>query len=1067
MLRLPGWLAGILAATALLVGSTATFAQSMDGSDALRVDAEPRESRGEASFGSILGAIEDLESERDAKCQATATRLENFVSGTPLDDAARFEKIHLQKALIRSIWEAASREASNAGRDQVELTELRPAIARVLGFVRSENGDARVTVASGEVLTIPAIDFQHYGSVAYALRAILAVQQDALLDPSIKILPADDASLQALQDFVDVYTLAALQLADVRARRESESRINDVALASAWRAVSNRAPQLAETAGVALTSASATPGDTLRAIAEAKISAYGAYNGVGGKDREVFFVNARRYYARFLLPKPGPALGRLHQSYLGYLNGFVFGALDIAQSLAEVGGKPVVGAEEMHRAVQRITPHRIDDFEDAHFFPHLRQDQQVYVESYDMDSFRDLGVHWKAIQDSLNSPAQPLRMEIDPFAAEILAEGVAQFGVLLYRLAGEVAANGEKALTLTPRHLAKAAEITQTRARLDRDAPRTPARPPTIVSASGGAEGGGQYVTDITEQIGLRFEHRSSPWLSRFRRSVAVSPPTFSGGGVAAEDIDGDGYPDLLFVGGAGNLLLRNDGAGGFENITKRSGIDFRRSDGSIAEARQPVIADFDNDGRQDILITYADDSNRLYRNLGDGTFDDVTAKSGLGGNGSMAGPATVFDFDRDGLLDVYIGYFGDYLRGYRDLEVPPSGAFKGELPGLARDNKNGLPNQLLRNLGEMRFEDVTEASGTGDLGWAQAVSHTDFDGDGWQDLIVANDYGKNAFLRNRGDGTFDDVSESLGIIYAYHSMNVGIADMNDDMFPDVYISNINTFVKDTKYVLPTADTPAQVERDAMARMRIEEASILYVSVVEDRTLQRYVGSDSLERGEISVGWAWDADFFDIENDGDDDLYVLNGTNDYYVYRNTKTPDGEKVPLYDHTRESNVLFVNEQSTLRNRTVGSGAELLVNSRAATYLDYDRDGDLDIAINNFHTSAVFLRNDAEARGGNWISIRLIGDPEKGSNRDAIGARIVAKTPRGNRVWREVRGGTGYLSSHPKEVHVGLGDERVVDIEIRWPGGSSQVLRGLEAQGRYVIREGAPDMERLGMN
>ena len=257
--------------------------------------------------------------------------------------------------------------------------------------------------------------------------------------------------------------------------------------------------------------------------------------------------------------------------------------------------------------------------------------------------------------------------------------------------------------------------------------------------------------------------------------------------------MDGDGDVDLLFVGGLGLGLYRNDGDGTFTEVTEDAGLTWRREDGATGEARTPLIVDLDGDGLRDVLVTYAADPHRLWKNLGDMRFEDVTDKTGLGGAGLVGGPATVFDYDGDGKLDVYLAYFGNYLEG--------------ALPTVDRDNRNALPNRLFRNRGELRFEDVTEESGTGDTGWCQAVSHVDLDGDGRQDIVVANDFGRNVLYRNRGGGVFEDAAPRLGMTNAFHSMNVGVADLNADDFPDLYISNIATLVKDNKYVLPDVYT--------------------------------------------------------------------------------------------------------------------------------------------------------------------------------------------------------------------------------------------------------------------
>jgi hypothetical protein len=281
---------------------------------------------------------------------------------------------------------------------------------------------------------------------------------------------------------------------------------------------------------------------------------------------------------------------------------------------------------------------------------------------------------------------------------------------------------------------------------------------------------------DVTEASGIDYRHRHSDWLSRRIRTYTAKdgkpgdltvPPAFQGSGVATEDFDNDGRPDVLLLGGLGNRLYRNNGNGTFTDVTERAGINWRRPDGNPGEPRQAIVADFDNDGRQDILITYVDDRHRMYRNLGGWRFEDVTERAGLGGEGLVGGPATALDIDGDGLLDLYIGYFGDYL--------------KGVLPTLARRNTNALPDKLFRNRGNFRFEDVTAGSGIANTGWSQAITHTDIDGDGRQDIVVGNDFGANVYYRNLGNGKFEDVTEKIGTGKPNYAMGIAIADINRD----------------------------------------------------------------------------------------------------------------------------------------------------------------------------------------------------------------------------------------------------------------------------------------------
>jgi hypothetical protein len=564
---------------------------------------------------------------------------------------------------------------------------------------------------------------------------------------------------------------------------------------------------------------------------------------------------------------------------------------------------------------------------------------------------------------------------------------------------------------------------------------------------------------DVTEPSRITYRHRHSDWLSRRIRTYSLKdgkpgdlavPPAFQGSGVATEDFDNDGRPDILLLGGLGNKLYRNDGDGTFTDVTARAGIDWRRPDGNPGEPRQAIVADFDNDGWQDILITYVDDKHRLYRNLGDGRFEDVTERAGLGGEGLVGGPATALDIDGDGLLDLYLGYFGDYL--------------KGVLPTLARRNSNALPDKLFRNKGNFRFEDVTAGSGIVNTGWSQAITHTDFDGDGRQDIVVGNDFGANAYYRNLGNGKFEDVTEKIGTGKPNYAMGIAIADLNRDGFPDFYISNIVIMNKDEKYVLPGDDVPMKFNPEKLANMRVIEANDLFISRARNGKLVDYELSDLVGRGYEETGWSWGTEFFDVDNDGDDDLYVVNGTNAYNVYTRENpyytdpsgAPRNIVFPRWAGATERNVLFVNGGGRL-NLLENSGADLHGNSRAFALLDLEGDGDLDMVFNGFGERAVVLRNTAEKLGNHWLAIRLQGDPGRRTTRDAIGARIVVKGG-GLDVWREVRSTGSYQSTNVKEQHFGLGKQTSVDVSVVWPNGERSEFKGVKADRRYVIKQGA---------
>jgi hypothetical protein len=1005
-----------------------------------------------SATGPILEAMGDLESKRDAKCHSSACRFENFVFGTPLTDEAREVKVDLQKEMIRGVWSRASVGLDDGG--TVPVAALERELERLFQVAETEDGAVRVAFPEREAIELSALRKLQYGSIAYSLRALLAVQQDHLLEGGARLAALDEAGIELLQDRVDTLTLCALFLADERARETSATEIGGALFLDAWRGlVPESAGDDAGATSVAASAASrAEARGLLRAIIAEKTAAYRVYNELDPEEaKKSFALNIERFYALYEIPPDEDERRAFFATFDNAMVSFASQLLSVSAGLAEAAGHELIRADDAVAAVQLLTPHEVDDLEDVRFFPRLEERRRIALEAYDCDSFRDLGRHWGYLERALDGPGSPERTP-DPFAAEILAEAASQYGVLVLRIAGDIARKRGEARTLQPIDVQRGAQRVLRWARENREATAKPAARARITSAPTrtGVDRRGQRAArfvDVTAGSGIDFVHRSSPWLSEFRRERTSGPPTFSGGGVAAEDVDGDGDVDLLFVGGIGLGLYANDGKGGFTDVSEAAGLTWRRPDGTTGEARTPLIADLDNDGHQDLLITFANDAHRLYRGLGGGRFEDRTEGAGLGGAGRVGGPATLFDFDGDGLLDVYLCGFGDYLAG--------------EIPTVDRDNRNGLSNRLLRNLGGLRFEDVTEESGTGDTGWCQAVSHTDLDRDGRQDLVVANDFGRNVLLRNRGDGTFENVAPALGMTKAYHSMNVGIADLNADDHPDIYISNIATLVKDNKYVLPDVYTPMDFDYRAMSRMLVKESDVLYMSRVEDGGLRALEPSQDVERGSTSTGWAWDAEFLDLDHDGDDDLYVVNGTNDYNFYASIDTTRGEDGKVrhryLSHSRESNVLFVNEGGKLRNASEGSGADLVLNSRSTAYLDADGDGDLDVAINNFHSPAVLLENRLAAGAGGWVAIRLQGDPREGSNRDAIGARITVTGPDGLRVVREIQGGSGYLSMNPRAAHFGVAGAETVDAVVVWPGGASEELSGLLVGRTHLVRQG----------
>ena len=505
-------------------------------------------------------------------------------------------------------------------------------------------------------------------------------------------------------------------------------------------------------------------------------------------------------------------------------------------------------------------------------------------------------------------------------------------------------------------------------------------------------------LVDVTREAGISFVHFEGP-----DEQLDIRPTM--GPGVAWGDVDGDGLPDLYLVQGGGregsrpdsDRLYRNLGDGTFEDVTERSGLAHEEGAGMGA-----LLADLDGDGALDLyLANYGRD--RIYRNAGDGSFVDVTDASGLPDLSLWSAGVCAADIEGDGDLDLYVTGYLDY-----DLAKLPDAA---ELGSYRREDPlemlpfafPGERNRLLLNDGNMRFRDVTEDRGLLDVaGRGMQPVFWDFDRDGDPDLYVANDVSFNVLFRNEGDGTFTDISFATGLDDPRGGMGLALADVDRDGDEDLFLTNW------------------QLEANALyeSLLYTRSTSLRRRSSFHDATVRSGLGPAGM--GATS----WGAVFFDLERDGDLDLFVANG----YTspdYKGVGTCVGQPNHLFIATRDAR---------FEQRKGIPALELELASRAAAGCDYDRDGDVDLIVTANNGRTQLLRNDAKP-GGQWLGVRLRG---RGGNTAAIGAEVTVHL-RDGIVRQTVRAGSSYLACEPAELVFGLGeDQHPQHLEVRWPWG-----------------------------
>jgi enediyne biosynthesis protein E4 len=528
----------------------------------------------------------------------------------------------------------------------------------------------------------------------------------------------------------------------------------------------------------------------------------------------------------------------------------------------------------------------------------------------------------------------------------------------------------------------------------------------------------------------IQFENRQSGSGIDFVLDNGTLPdkPMIDGipGGVALLDYDGDGYLDIFFTNGAHlpdlvkdenkffNRLYRNNHDGTFTDVTDRAGV---HGEGYSVGA---AAADYDNDGHTDLYVT-GFDRNFLYHNNGDGTFSDVTGKARVSGRSSTGKKlwgisAAWLDYDNDGKLDLFVTNYLDWSFATSKVCGAP-----GKRLSCSPTLYKGQPNILYHNNGDGTFSDVSESMGIAQhLGKGMGVAVADYNGDGWMDIFVANDNDRNFLFRNRDGKGFDEVAAESFVAYTDNgvpvsSMGVDFRDWDNNGEPSLIVTALG------------GETFPLFHNEGNG-------------FFSDDSYKAGIGFSSFRMS------GWGTGIQDLDNDGYKDLFTANS----HVSENADI-DGQQ-----HYRQPNAVFRNMRSgTFRDVTNDSGSAMQVRAahRGCAFGDLNNDGKIDVVVSGIGSPAELLYNTSTG-ARHWILIRIVGTK---SNRDGIGTRVRIVGASGLVQYNHVTTAGSYASSNDPRVHFGLGsDTAIKELELRWPSGTVQVLHDVKADQILTVTE-----------
>ncbi len=576
--------------------------------------------------------------------------------------------------------------------------------------------------------------------------------------------------------------------------------------------------------------------------------------------------------------------------------------------------------------------------------------------------------------------------------------------------------------------------MTETRARFTRTIHLLLLLTAAAALASAAAEPNARWFEDLTQKAGLVHKHSNRVFKNPYAHIMAGY--TALGAAVAVGDYDRDGFEDIFMTDSkedGKNHLYHNNGDLTFTDVAVAAGV----ADGNDAEdaSADALWFDYNNDGWLDLLVIRFG-HNQLFKNLGNGKFENVTKQSGID-RYMNAITAVAFDYDHDGYVDLFVGSYFQPINIFN----PDTPRF---FPESFETANNGGGVTVFHNNRDGTFTDVSEKAGIKLSGWTLDLGHGDANNDGWDDLYVACDFGTDHFFANNCDGTFKDITSTAVGIDSKKGMNVDWGDFDNDGLLDIYVTNItDDYMREGNFLWHN------------------NGNMTFSDVAR-------------ETGTYNTGWGWAAKFLDYDNDGWLDLYVVNGwvsgdsesyvpdifamvtrpNVDFADARNWPAMGSKSLSGYEKKR----MFHNEHGQIfKDEAARHGLDSIKDGRGIAVADFDNDGRLDMVVSNANSVPYFYHNTMPSgpEGPHWVELVLEGTK---SNRFGVGAQV-RFTVDGKTYLRFVNGGNGFASQSTFRVHLGMAQHKSIErTEIRWPSGAVQVFENLGADHIYKIVEGS---------